>query len=216
MAGQFIDGGGGLFERFERPSTFFLANLAWLVLAIPLVTIPLGTVGLFQVMSLWVRGKQPEFFTDFFSAIRRLWWKASLVGLIDLAVAALVYANMLILNQMELLNPLALLSRSVTLFVALLLLLVNLYVWSLLVISELSLRRIIELSFKLAFAHPLRSIGILIGALLPPVFALALPVFVWLLGLISLSVLIVNWGTWQVIRRYIPEAELAEYESQGQ
>ena len=207
---------GGLFERFERPSTFLLANLAWLLLALPLVTIPLGTVGMFQVMSLWVRGKQPEFFADFFGAIRRYWWKAMLIGLVDAGLTALVVANLLILNQMDFLNPLALLSRSVTLFVGLLLLIVNLYIWSLLVVSELPLRRIVETSFKLAFAHPLQSIGILIIVLLPPAISLLLPVFVWLLGLISLSVYIANWGTWRVIRRYIPEEELAEYEGHGE
>lgn len=204
-----------LMEQLERWGTFVLSNLAWVLFAIPIITIPLGTVGIFQVMSMWVRGKQPEFFKDFFLAIRHLWLRAMIVGFLDAITGGLILANIQILSMMEFTSLLAIASRTVTLFGVLLLLMVNLYVWSLLVVAELSLRRILEMSFKLVFTHPFETILILIGGLLPVLLNifLMLPVLITMFVTISLSVLIINKGTWRVIRRYIPEGELQEYEA---
>ncbi|MBZ0293918.1 MAG: hypothetical protein K8L99_15240, partial [Anaerolineae bacterium] len=85
----------------------------------------------------------------------------------------------------------------------------------LLVVAELSLRQIIEMSFKLVFAHPLASFITLFGGLLPILINLflMLPAIVTIFVTVSLSVWIINRGTWRVIRRYIPEDELREYES---
>lgn len=215
MATSDTDGKGIPFERFDHWATFVLSNLTWVVFALPIVTLPLGTVGLFQVMSLWTRGKQPEFFRDFFDAIRRCWWKALLIGLIDIVAGSLIFANMMILKLMGFGNPLVLLAASMTVFVTFMLVATNMYIWSLLVVAEFGLRRIVELSLKLVFAHPFETILTLIAGLLPLILALllALPALLWLLGLISLSALIINRGTWRVIRRYIPEAELLQYET---
>jgi hypothetical protein len=91
----------------------------------------------------------------------------------------------------------------------------NLYIWSLLVVAEFGLRRILVLSLKLVFAHPFRTFATLVVGLLPLMLALLLklPALLWLLGLISFSILIINKGTWSVIRLYLPEAELLQYEA---
>ncbi|MBZ0296584.1 MAG: YesL family protein, partial [Anaerolineae bacterium] len=110
----------GLMEQLERGGTFVLSNFAWVIFALPIITIPLGTVGLFQVMSMWVRGKQPEFFKDFFSAIRRLWLRAMIVGLLDAACVGFIAFNVQVLSQMDFTNLLAIMARSATLFAAVL------------------------------------------------------------------------------------------------
>ena len=203
------------FQQFDRWATFFLSNLAWVVFAVPIVTLPLGMVGLFQIMSLWTRGKQPEFFKDFFGAIRNYWWKALIIGLIDVVVGGLILGNLMILNIMGFSNLFVLFLASLTVFVALVLLMTNLYIWSLLVVAEFGLRRVLMLSLKLVLAHPFRTFGILVVGLLPLMLALLLklPTLLWLLGLISFSILIINKGTWSVIRLYTPEAELLKYET---
>jgi uncharacterized membrane protein YesL len=110
---------------------------------------------------------------------------------------------------MDLSNPIVFVSRSVTVFVGLATLLVNLYVWSLLVLYEdMGLKQLAETSIKLVFAYPLRSIGVLIVALIPVAISLVFPQVVFLVFTISCFVLIVNMGTWRMIRRHIPEDEL--------
>ena len=216
MANNDASGKSIPFERFDHWATFLLANLAWVIFAIPIVTLPLGTVGLFHVMSLWTRGKQPEFFRDFFEAIRKYWWKAMLVGLVDMLIGGMVVGNLLILNIMGFGNPLVLLAGGMTILVALMLVATNMYIWSLLVVAEFDLRRVVGLSLKLVLAHPFGTIRTLITGFLPLLLALllALPALIWLVGLVSLSALFINRGTWKVIRRYIPESELLIYETQ--
>jgi uncharacterized membrane protein YesL len=203
-----------LFDQADKWSAFVLANLLWCILSVPLITLPAATAGIFAVMSLRVRGKQPELFTEFFGAMRRLWLKATVVALVDLALGGLIVLNAFIFPMMDMSNPIVFVSRSVTLFVGLALVLTNLYAWSLMVLyEEMSLKQLAQTSIKLVFAYPFWSIGTLIVALVPVIISLVFPQFVFLVFTISCFVLIVNMGTWRIIRRHIPEDELQQLES---
>ena len=200
-------------EQLDIWGTFALTNLFWIVVSIPLLTMPLATAGLFQVMSKWARGKQPEFFHDFFGAMRRYWASALMIGLLDVLVGGMVLINLRISATMAATDPLALGSRSAALFTGWVLLLANLYIWSLLVLVEESLWQIIRMALKLVLAHPLWSSGVLIAAGIPFLVSLVLPVMVMLFATISLSAWIINRGTWRVIRRYLPEDEVNALEN---
>lgn len=202
-------------EQLDKWGTFVLTNLFWIVLSFPILTMPIATAGLFKVMSKWVRGKQPEFFQDFFGGMRQHWLNALLIALLDMVAGAFVLMNTSILIQMEAADPFAIVARAVTVFAALLLLLINLYVWSLLVISQQSLYQIIQLSFKLVIVHPVWSLGIMIAAAIPILVSLLLPKMIFLFVPISLSALLINRGTWQIIRQYIPEDERSEFEAKS-
>jgi uncharacterized membrane protein YesL len=108
------------------------------------------------------------------------------------------------------LDVIGFLSRSVTLFVALTLLLMNLYVWSLMVISDLTIRELIEISFKLIIMRPLWSCGVLILAVIPIAISLLLPRAAFLLITVSATILIITMGTWPIIQRYVPEELLTD------
>ena len=200
-------------EQLDLVSTFALTSLFWIFVSIPLITMPLATVGLFQVMSKWVRGKQPEFFQDFFGAIRQHWASAFMIGLIDVVGGGIVWVNLRILAMMDGANAIAIVSRSTTGLAGLVLLLANLYMWSLLVVAELPLRRIVKMSFQLVLAHPLWSSRVLLAAIIPFLVSLVLPTIVMLFGTVSLSAWIINRGTWHIIRRYLPEDELDNLET---
>lgn len=195
-------------EKFDVWGTFVMTNLAWIVFSFPIITIPVATAGLFNVMSRWVRGKQPEFFHDFFGGIGRYWVKAVIIGLLDVLVGGIVLLNMRILLLTDTANPITLISSTMTFFAGLALLLLNLYIWSLLVLFDQSLWHIIQSSAKLVIVHPFWSIGVLIAAVVPILISLVLPRAIFLFGTISLSALIINKGTWHIIRRYVPEEEL--------
>jgi uncharacterized membrane protein YesL len=182
-------------------------------MSVPLITMPLATVGLFQIASKRVRGKEPEFFQDFFSAMRRYWAQSMVIGLIDALAGGIIVMNLSILVTMDLANPLAVLSWCTTLFAGMILLLANLYVWSLLVVIEEPVSQIIKISLKLVVVHPLWSLGVLVAASLPFVVGLVLPLAVLLFASISLSSLIINRGTWHIIRRYLSEDELRSLET---
>jgi uncharacterized membrane protein YesL len=194
-----------LFEQIELWGTFILANLLWAILSIPLVTMPAATAGLFAVMSRQVQGKKPELFQVFFSAMREYWRKALTIVVIDLILACLIIANIQIFSIMGSMDPIAFLSRSITLFAALFALVTNLYAWSLLVVIDVPLRELLVLAVKLVFAYPLQSFGILIAAIIPVIISLLLPQGMFALFTGSVTVYIITWGTWRVIRKHITE-----------
>lgn len=202
-----------LLEQLDRWGSLIVVNMLWCLLAVPLITLPAATAGLFAVLSLRVRGKQPEVFREFFGAMRRLWLKATLIVLMDGAIAGLVIANLLIVSLMDTGNVLGLLARSVSIFVGLALLLVNLYLWPLLVMFDLPLKRLVDWSVKLALAYPLWSLGVMLGGILPFAIGLLLPQFIWLVIVFACAVLIVNLGTWRVIRLHLSDDERRSLEA---
>ncbi len=194
-----------LVEHAEAWSAFIFANIMWALMSLPLVTLPAATAGLFTYMSRRARGEQADLFPAFFEGVRLYWRKATLIALLNLLAGGLIGANLLILTVMNLdTDVIAIISRSVTLFAALALLLINLYVWSLLVlVDSLSVPRLISSAVRLVFAHPLWSSGVLIAALLPVLISLLLPQGVFVLFTASLTALIICKGTGRVINRYL-------------
>ncbi len=194
-----------LAEQAEKWGAFVLANILWAILSIPLITLPAATAGLFNYMSARVRGLQPDFFRTFFEGIRLYWRKATLIGLIDGVIGGLIVVNTLIFPFMNLsADPLAFLSRSVTIFAALALMLINLYAWSLLVLLEtLTVRQILANAAMLVVTHPIWSFLVLIAAALPVVISLFLPQGIFVIATASVCSLIICMGTWRVIRQHL-------------
>jgi uncharacterized membrane protein YesL len=202
-----------LFSWADRAGTFILANLLWVLLSLPIITIPLATAGLFATLAPWGRGKPSEVFRDFFGGIREYWRNAMLIGVIDLLLGGLIVVNFSIFRLMNMSQPVAVLSQSITIFVGLILVAVNLYIWPLLVTFDLPLRELLSTSAQLVFAHPMASIGITLvtGAIL--LGSTLLPAMFLLLASISACALFISWGVWRVVRGRIAEDERARLES---
>ncbi|MBZ0302778.1 MAG: DUF624 domain-containing protein [Anaerolineae bacterium] len=194
----------------DRIATFLMANLLWLALAMPIITLPAATAGLFATLGPWVRGRDTELFATFFGAMRRHWLKGTLVAVIDAIIGFVIYVNIRALGFMEMDSLLLWLMRSINLFIAITLLMINLYVWPLLVLFDLSFRRLIVVSVRMALGHSFWSLLVLSLAVAPAIVALFIPPFVSVLLLFSLIALIVNWGAWRIIRKYATPEELAE------
>ncbi len=192
----------------EKATNFALANAFWVLLSIPIVTMPAATAGLFATMTPWARGKSTEVFSNFFGGMRHYWRKATLVGLIDGLVGTLVVVNFLAFRVMDMSNPIAVLSQSITLFVALMAIMINLYFWPMLVSFDIPLRRLLENSVRLVFVHPLWSLGMVVLAVAPVVVTIfLLPAAVFVFGAISTVAFLVSKAAWRVIGRYVPEEE---------
>ena len=197
----------------DRAGTFILANLLWVLISLPLITMPFATAGLFSALAPWGRGKSTEFFRDFYGGIRDHWRHAMLIGLIDLLVGSLIALNFSIFRMMDMSGIIAILSQSVTFFATLVLLSVNLYLWPLLVTFDLPFRELLETAVKLVFAHPFASIGMLLVTLAIVLVSSLLPQMFLLLGSISACALFISWGVWRVVRGHIAEDERARLES---
>lgn len=199
----------------ERIAAFMLANLLWVVFSVPIITLPAATAGLFAVFAPWVRGKHSELFATFFSAMRRFWFKSSLIVIIDVALVALVLFNLRVLDLMGTGNPMTFVVSAVTLFVGLVVLLTNLYLWPLLVMFDLRLPRLFNISVRLAFGHSLWSLFVLGIAALPVAISLILPQLFLMFFTFAATASLVLWGTWRIIEQYTTPEELAELDKSG-
>jgi uncharacterized membrane protein YesL len=187
-----------------------MANLLWVALSIPLITLPMATAALFATMFYWTRGKRPEAFNVFLDTMRRCWLKSTLVALLDLIVGGLVVVNLSIFQMMDMTQALAFISRSVTLFIGVLLVLVNVYVWPLLAVWDVPLRRLLEFALQLVFAHPLWSLGIAAAALLRLVVAsVILPAAALLLGGVAFTAYVACKGAWFIAQQYLSMEDLS-------
>jgi uncharacterized membrane protein YesL len=203
-----------LFDLIERVGTFVLANLFWVIFSIPLVTMPIATAGLFATLTPWARGKPSEVFQDFFGGVRRYWLKALLAGAVDAVLAVLVIADFSIFRLMNMAQPLALLSQSVTLFVAFIAIMVNLYFWPLMVTCELPFRELLDASLKFVFMHPVWSVMMLVMELAIVAGSLLfLPGAALVLVTGSTLALTSSWAAWRIIRRYVVEEDHVEIAS---
>jgi uncharacterized membrane protein YesL len=194
----------------EKWANFVLANLLWAFFLVPIVTIPAATAGLFSVMGKRVRNKPSVIFTEFFGAMRRLWLKATIIGVIDIVLGGLLVLNIWIFRQMGE-DIMAMLARSVTAFVGMVLVLTNLYVWPLLVSTELPLRELIATAIKLMATHPIRSITVFIAGLSPIAVSLLLPRGVYLFVTASACAMLITMGIWPIIQEHVSEDVLTSY-----
>lgn len=196
-----------LARQAESWATFILANLLWCIASIPVVTLPAATAGLFAVMMARARGETIHTIEVFLSTMRRLWLKATLVMALNVAGGELVVLNTAIFPHMDMsADPLAFAARSVTLFAGLTLLMLNVYLWPLLVLlDEMPLRQLVETAARLVFAHPLWSLLIVVAVAFIVGFSLLLPRGVFAIATASASSLIVYLGAWRVIQRHLPD-----------
>lgn len=198
--------GSGFFDILDKLSGFALINLLWIVFAVPLITLPAATAGLFAVMADSARGVEPEAFQRFFGGMRRYWKKSTVIFIIDAVLLFLVITNLSILPVMAIPVQLKMVSRGITIFVGVMVLASNLYIWTLLVVFDLALLELVEISLRLVFQHLLWSFFLLAATALVFLTGIfLLPRLIVILTFFSGFVWLVTRGAWRIIRQYEDE-----------
>jgi uncharacterized membrane protein YesL len=196
-------------ELFNTITIFILFNILWLFGALLIVTIPAVTAALFAGVAPWARGKSPHKpLASFWAAIRRYWLKATVVGFIDLVVTAFVILNFLILRQMGTGSFMATLALVVNVLITVVLILTNVFLWPLLVTLDPPLLDLLRNSIKLLVAHPFWAVFVAAAASVPIVLSTFLPRAFFFTVTFASTALIIQWGAWRVIRRYLDENDI--------
>jgi uncharacterized membrane protein YesL len=174
-----------------------------------IIGIPFATLGIFAMMNASVQGRQPGFFHIFIGAIRSHWRKAVFIGLIDLLIGSLLFLNFSIFQFMGMDNMIAVLSRTMTICVSVVLIMTNIYIWSLISLLHLSIRDLIKLSLLLVLIYPIQSLGITLIVLTPIIVSFFLPIAFFLFVTVSISAYIGARGTWFVLNGHFSEDALS-------
>jgi uncharacterized membrane protein YesL len=192
----------------DRLLTVILANLLWFIFAVLIVTLPAATAGLFAVLVPLVRGRDVEIFATFFGTMRRQWLKSTVILAADIVLGGVIAINLSVLDAIGLPGPVSWGLHGIYIFFGATALLTNLYVWPLLVLFDLGLRRLTSVSLKLALTHIRWSLFTLGLTLLPLSLALVVPLLFSALIVFSSAGLIVSWGAWRVIKQHATPEEL--------
>ena len=194
-------------DGLDHWSTPVMANILWFLLTMLVITAPAAVVGLLGVMFRWATNRNPEIFSVFFRTIRRTWYKAYFAVGLDIAGGGLVLLNLLIIQAMPDNGVMVYLSRGVTLSLAILLLLINLYLWVLIAIWDAPFGRLLKLSVQLVFVEPLWTLAIAIGCGAVVFASIMLPVAVVIAVSGAVMGFVVSRGTWTVVTKYVLPSE---------
>ena len=195
-------------DGLDHWSTPVMANLLWALGSALVITIPLALVGLLGVMFRWSTGRNPQVFSVFFATIRRTWYKAYLAAGLDLVLSGLVLLNLRIFEFMDGSAILLFVSRSMTLSVAILLVLINIYLWTLIAVWDAPFQRLLKLSIQLVFAQPLWTLAIGIGCAMAIIFSTFLPIAIFISITGAVVAFIACRGLWFVATKYVLPSEI--------
>ena len=198
------------FASVERLGGFLAANLITAVLLMTIVGAPFGLLGLFALMNAWTQGRQPQFFRVYFSAIRRHWRVGLGLGLIDALGFGLIIFNLSVFALRPPQDPLTMLSLTMTFSVCLVLVMANIYAWTLVSLLDLPLRGTIKLSLALALGKPLHSLLLTAAFLLPLFMSSNLPGAFMLVAPLVVSAYIGARGVYWVLGKQLSREEMAE------
>ena len=199
-------------ELAQTASTFVLLNMLWLFCSLLIITMPAATAALFATIAPWGRGQSPsEPLANFFVAMKQYGLRATAVFLLNLLIAGTVILNLLILRQMGIGQIIATMALIVTVLVALVLVLANIYLWPLLVTLDSSLLDLLKNALKLALAHPIWGVFVAGTAVIPLLVSLLLPQAFFIAITFAATALIIYAGAWRIIRRYLDEKEIHNF-----
>jgi len=90
-----------VYRWLERATDFFLLNLIWLAVCLPVVTIFPSTAAMFGVVRDWVRGKEGSLTRTFITRFRENLGQSLLVGAIWTVFGVALFLDFLVANQLS-------------------------------------------------------------------------------------------------------------------
>ncbi|RBW69737.1 YesL family protein [Bacillus taeanensis] len=160
---------GKYYRVLEVISNFFLLNMIWLLMCLPIITIFPATAAMFGVVRQWVLKNDVSVFSSFFHYFKENFKQGLFVGIGWFLLAGLMVVNFTFTNQLD--SGLRNILLPVFFVMALLLLSTTIYLFPVMVQYKTSSFNIIKNSFLFSVSNLLLTFVILItiaaiGALL--------------------------------------------------
>ncbi len=167
------------FETFFRNFWKFITiNLVFVAVSAPVATHGLAFAGLTNVTRNIARDKHSFGLSDFFETIKKNWKQALPVGIINTALSAVIYfaVRFYAESYIETKSMVSLAGFAVALSIATMFLMLNFYIWTLMITFDFKLKALYSNSFKFVLVNLKKNI--LCGLCLLFVYALYAAVFI--------------------------------------
>jgi uncharacterized membrane protein YesL len=197
-----------LWAFLDRISLLVIAGLLFWVASLLVITLPAALVALFAVVGGSIRSNRDPTLMQFWQSFRRSFGTALLLGVIDLALGALIIFDIRICLAVGtwLATGMAFALGSM----GMLLVLMNCVAWPLLAWYPQPIGSVIKRSYLLVAAHPLPILaGLLVALATLLLFALLPSRLLALLPLFGpgLATYAIAWAAWSVMKRYADEPD---------
>ena len=141
----------GLYQTINTISNFFLLNILWLLMCLPIVTIFPATAALFAVLREWQTKRSTQLFTIFFRYFKENLIQSVMLSIIWAFCASILYVDFLFTNQITTsLKPVF----SITLIIATILFsFTTIYLFPVMTQYKSSVFKLIKASFLLSIGN---------------------------------------------------------------
>ncbi|MBS4197651.1 YesL family protein [Lederbergia citri] len=136
---------GRLYSILEVLSFFFLLNILWFLMCLPLITIFPATAAMFAVIRHWITKKDTTVFIPFFRFFKENFKQSFIIGLIFFVFASILYMDFMLVNTF---NPKLHIFLIAALFlIGLIVIFTLVYIFPMMVHYRLTLWQVIKNSF---------------------------------------------------------------------
>ena len=210
------------------PAMYYISDprisLAVVILLLIVFVVNLGPAiaGVTKVIRLFLLERHSFIARDFFSGYKQNFGKAAIVGIIDVVAVLSAFAGYNVYPGMAVLydNKIFYVPLVITFSIAIVILMMNYYIFLMLTATDLSLKNLIKNSFALAFVSMKQNIITtvvlaVLAVLLGVLFVYMMPLFMLMIPLFSFVPLwfVVCFNSYPVIQKYVITPF---YESRGE
>ncbi len=165
------------FETFFRNFwKFIIINATYLAMCIPVLTNGLAAVGITNVTRNIARDKHSFGLSDFFETVKKNWRQALPAGIINTVITLLLVFDLYFFSGAE--GMMGTIGIGICLSLTFIFLIMNFYIWTLMITFKFSLKQIYKNSFKFVFLN--MKMNLLCGVVLLLVYAIFVGIFLLL------------------------------------
>ncbi|TCP31335.1 putative membrane protein YesL [Scopulibacillus darangshiensis] len=201
---------GGLYNFLDKFSNFFLLNLLWLIMCIPIITIFPATIAMFGVVRKWIKGEHVKLFNCFFTLFKENFIQSLLIGVIAFIFTLLLILNFNITSLMD--NPFKVITLSLLSLIGFLSLCTSVYIFPVIVNYNVKWTAVIRNSFLLSVSQPFVTLPSILILLISMVIVYTVPITLFIVG--SLSAYLIYFLCNKTFQKV--EAQFNQFKKEGQ
>ncbi|WNF35669.1 YesL family protein [Bacillaceae bacterium IKA-2] len=187
-------------QKLDMITDFWMLNLLWVVVCLPVITIPPATFALYHVLYKWVKGEGSGLSKEFFHGFKIYFWRSYLlfIGWGIIATATYFYYTMSGGN-----GGLANAGMAITILLLVLSFMVHVYVIPFNVMLEASFKKALGLSIMFAVKNLGLTLILAVLLFITALFVFLLPY----LGILAFIPTIIYFQNLLIYRRVLSEKE---------
>jgi len=212
------------FETFFRNFWKFITiNVVYSILSIPLITGGMASAGITNVTRNIARDKHSFGLSDFFDTVKKNWKQSLIAGILNTIIYLVLYFDLSFFYENQDKSFLYLAGLGISLSMLMIFLMMNFYMWTLMITFKFSLKQIYKNSFKFVIINFKKNLlcGICllltyaayvgIFFLFPNIMVLSVEIIIFMITLPAYRFLMIQYFTFPSIKKYIIDPYYEEH-----